>query len=651
MSENLENLRSKSREARLRLEGNFGVQASQDTDDAQRRLYSLFTSAVESRETMLERFSSLVSLRLEAYEAAISGYISSYYASEISRNVGEIDVLFRVAEIFSSAKFSKEFDTAVYLIENNYEEPTLTSLAAYFELEFEKVVGIAFPDEEVTYTVSSGLTVDSTPVANPESNPNKIYLALSVLGKLKEVDNPDMASDISALKEFIVGQSETSLPSTIVSNIASRIEAISDHVSSKRFMDKYRSDKDPSYKPEADAEVSSKMSKLVDSARAFSDLSNERPELARETGIYDGMVSLATEILSDSDDAISSAIDAIEEMEFFIEDYQPFARLPVSENSAVASAFKVCEDASLDYQQYQEEFGFGSFFSPFRTASLEGDVMVAKIPFAEWASSATEARRINGSNFEMALLYIGTKGRGFLKEATYKRASNYSFSSIFRKGSIKASQLIETYRVSQGLSSSLTSESGVRVSPDPSNEKIPFAIKASLPGLEVLDYIDYSPALLFNSSTPNASEASLRNNIRLIVLEQIGKIRKDRLAETLRSLVSALISYRRENLKGLYTEICIRSAIELMEDHLDNLDAPSEQTRIDVNTRIHMQSYLSRTFRDSETQEETLERWLSQYIASHAALYGSGATGDIVSDALLGEQPDGTQTLKKFLLG
>lgn len=651
MADNLENIRSKSRDARLRLEGKLGIAAEQDSDSSLRRLTGLFSSAQEAREQMLARFSDLISLRVEAYEAAISGYVSSYYAWEISRNVAEIDVLFRVAEIFSSGEFSRNFDAAVYVLENSYDQATLSSIAAYFGSKFEEVAGIAFPDVSVEYTYDSGLEVAGSPVASPEDEESKVYLALSVLGKLKEIasGSDDAVEDVSALKEFVVGPSDTSFVSIIRSNIGSRVESVSDMVLSKRFMDEFRSERDPSYKPEADSEVSSKMSSLLESARAFSDLIGEKAELAREGGVYDGMVSLSNEILSVSDDTMSLAIDAIEEMELFLEDYQPFVRLPKSENEAIGNAIAVCEQASLFSQEYQDKFGFGSFFSPFRTASLSPSdtEMAAKLPFSEWKSRATEGRRFNGSNFDLSLLYMGTQGRGFVRQGTYLRASNYVMSSAIRKGLVKPSQLVDSYRSNLSVSSTLTSESGVRVAPRPSEERTPFALKAALPGLEALDYIDFSPALMFSSSTPEASEVDLRNNVRLMILEELGRVRKESLAETIRSIVSALVSYRRENLRGLYTEICFREALELMDDYLDGLDAPTEETRIDSNTRSQMQSYLSRLFRSSETQEQTLERWLSQYIASHAALYGSGSSGDLLGDALIG----GAGTLREFLLG
>jgi hypothetical protein len=626
MSENFNNLRFRSREARLKLEGNYGVTPASDLTSQQAKLASLFSEAAAAREDMISKFTSLSALRVEAYESLVSGYVSSYYASNIATNFAEITVLFRALEIVSSGDFVSNFDSAVYILENSYERDTVSNIASFFSSKFDELVSIAFDDTEISYEVGVGLSEDSVLVQSPSEQENKIYLVLEILGKLKNIDNELIWSDISAYKSYLAGDSKLEFPSILKSNISVRSQAISDLVASKKFMDLHRSESDPAYKPEIDSGLSSVLNSISEGINLFSDLSSEKVEESRSNGSYDRLAFSVAQLESESDDLLSSSLRAIGELEAYLEDYQAFVRLPRDESASVRNAVEVCESADENYANYQEQLQSSAFFSPFSNQSGGR----TRLSFSEWVSRTSRARVMNGSIFEMALLFMGTQGRTFLPQKTYKDISNFAFSSMYRKGLIKNEVLSSQYRGFRSLYSRLFSESGVRVSENPDTERLPLAIRYSLPGLEVLDYISYSPALLFSSTAPNASEVSLRNNVRLLILESFGKVRKDRLAETIRSTISKSSSYRRENLKGLYTEACLRDAISAMNDHLEEVgDSYPQRTSIDPVTKRLMESYLA------DGIESRLDGWLSNYITVHTAIYGSNSSQDLISVALL----------------
>jgi hypothetical protein len=172
----------------------------------------------------------------------------------------------------------------------------------------------------------------------------------------------------------------------------------------------------------------------------------------------------------------------------------------------------------------------------------------------------------------------------------------------------------------------------VRLSPSPGDDQLPFAAKAFLPGMEVLDYISFSDAMEFDSVTPDADEVSLRNTVRVAIIESFGRIRKESLAKAIRDSIAAISSWSRESLKGLYFEICFKEAIEEFRDYLDGLEDYSSETRIDITTKNAIDAYTSA---ETAPSIADLEGWLEKYITSHLAIYGSATSGDLVEHALL----------------
>ena len=641
MSKNLDSLKSKSRLARQRLTAEYG---DPSPSKEQANLSSLFSDVLAARGEMLSKFSDLLSLRVTAYESALSGYISSYYTQEISSNLAAIDVLFRAVEVVSSAEFARKFDEAVFVVENSYNEYELGELAEYFGPKFDEIVSIAFDEgADVEYVVGTGLREDSVTVSpTPKDNPNRVYLLLEILGKLKNIENESITDDISELKSLISsdGQGST-IPSLLKDNISSRAKAISDLVESKRFMDSQRSQRDPFYSAELSSDATSKIESIMALVPIFSDLSPEGISLSRENGTYDKMASASSAAISASDDLISDSLSAISEMEDYLDDYLPFIRLPVEETTAISAAVLICEEATTRFQQQQEPAA-GSFFSPFSTASGGR----SRLSFSDWTSRTTQSRRMNGSQFDMLMLYMGTAGRTFLSEPTAFSLSNKAFSTMSRRGMIRASELKSQYRDASRTERDLVESFGIRLSERPGDEPAPFWLKSILPGTEIIDYIDFSDALLFSTGAVNQDEVGLRNTIRTVIIESFGKVRKESLAETISRSVSAAGSSGMENLKGLYCSICFREAIEEFNSYLDGLGDYLEETRIDQPTKAEIEGYLALNTTEDQTFELFLDDILSKYNAAHAALYGSGSSGDLLDDALV----SGSE-LRQHLLG
>jgi hypothetical protein len=639
VSKNLDNIKNKSTAARQRLEGTYGLGIAKDGLQARAELASLFSEVASSRQKVSDSLVGLLRLRVSAYESAISGYISNYYAVQMSRSMASVDILFRALELVTSSDFTSEFDSAVHVIENGFNPDRLERLANYFSSTFAELASIALPDDTVSFTISNGLRVNGSAVSpEPQENENKLYLMLEVLGKLSMIREEDLWDDISSYKSFSSQESEGSFPSLVKTNISARLGLISDIISSKKFMDALRADRDANYSPEDEAGVNSAMEKARELLPVLTDLDPSGLSLARSNGTYDGLASSITEMLSKSEDLIIGSVSAISQLEDFIEDYQVFVRLPESESQSIFSAVSVCESAGQRYEQLGEQYQTGLFVSPFLTGSEDG----IRQSFTEWTSELTGGGKIDGSVFEMILLYMGTVGRDFLNERCYLAFSNRAFTSIRRKSLVSSDQIDGDFKSAKESEQVLLGESGVLVVENPWDEPTPFGLKAILPDTEVLDYVSFEPVFWLNSSNSglSAAEVSFRNYVRLSIMESFGKVRKEELASKIIDAISAVSSWKRENLKGLYIEICFREAIDRFRDYLDGLVSFQDETRIDTTTMEAIEAYL-----DSDPQAETLEGWVEDYVSIHGILYGSGASGDILSDALL----DGSEVKEKLL--
>lgn len=640
MANNIDRIRSKSREALARISGRYGSAVPPIAPGDKAELASLFSEAVRARDAAVNELSSLLELRVSAHESALSGYIASYYARSVSRRMGSVEVLFRALDLVSSDEFTRKFDAAVFVLENTYSEDTILSLANYFDSKFDEMVSIAYPEGDVAvdYVVGTGLREDAVAVSEPLSNENRIYLILEVLGKLKNISNPAMRSDISAYKIYAVGGDvEESFPYLIRKNISSLATGISDLVSSKKFMDAQRLERDPSFRIDEDARFNSAFDKIAEIMPLLSDLTPESVSSLKESGAYDRLSAAVAESTSISEEMVLGSVSAIEQLEDYLEDYQAFIRLPQEETRAMEIAIQVCEEAEQRYAQYRDQLQSGEFSTPFSTGTEDS----SRPSLSKWQADVDSTAQINGNRFEMVLLYMGTVGRDFLTEESYTALSNRAFSSIYGKGLVRSEALKASFASSRTSEASLYSDSGVRVSQRPGDEPVPFAIKSRLPGLEILDYIDFSPALGFTSASVDPDEVSLRNTVRLIILEAFGRVRKSELNQAIVGTIAAVTSWRRENLKGLYTEICFKEAVDLFKEYLDGLASPLEETRLDQTTLNVIAQYQSSNPTTSE-----LEGWLEQYAAVHAAIHGSSSASDLLEDALL----EGSE-IKEVLLG
>ena len=638
MANNIEDLKAKSRAARSRISGTYGVAKPQDSGDPKVALTALFSEVTSARQDVSDSLLDLISLRVSAYESVLSGYIASFYSRAMVSNVEAVETLFDALEVVSSSEFSENLDAAVFVIENDYNERTLSAIASYFESKFEEIVSIAYPegDVEVTYDAANNrILEDGSPVVNPEASENKLYFLLKILGLLKSISNEEMQTDISSLKEYAVSHdSPGSFPYKIRSIISSRISVIADLISSKSFMDSVRSQQDPSYSPEHDQEVNSAMVKVKEITEIISTLDPQGVEAARANGSIDKLSAYVSQMSSSSDDLVVGSISAITNLENFIEDYQPFVRLPESENLAIREAISICEGARESYASYSEQFQTGLFVTPFYDGPSNGD---GRKNFSDWVDLVTTSSGglrpvVDGDNFEMLLLYMGTAGRDFLSEDSYRAISNRAISTLYAKGLIRSDQLKSSFALAFSDEKSLFEDSGVRLSPSPGDDQLPFAAKAFLPGMEVLDYISFSDAMEFDSVTPDADEVSLRNTVRVAIIESFGRIRKESLAKAIRDSIAAISSWSRESLKGLYFEICFKEAIEEFRDYLDGLEDYSSETRIDITTKNAIDAYTSA---ETAPSIADLEGWLEKYITSHLAIYGSATSGDLVEHALL----------------
>jgi hypothetical protein len=644
MADNFERLKRGAGVVRrtMELSDPLAGEASGNTDA--RRLRSIFGSLVSARNDMMSSFESLLSLRVGVYGAAISAYTSAYYAWEISQNSSVIDSIFKVLEILESEEFLRRFDLAVYSLENatSTTDKELADTESYFGLKFDQIVEIAFPDgEAVEYDLSSGgLTVDGEAVGEEEKSFNKIYIMLELLGKLRRIREGSVQLSVSGYKGFI-NDPQTGFTLTLRENIAERANSIADIVMSNRFMEFYRSEKDESYKKKYTETLVSKFDKIRESYQEISDLEQNNIERMIFDGRYQAALKAVSEAASSSRDLLEESLESISVLENFVENYQPIIQLPTNQRSQLLKSVRVAEEASSMVGEYQDVIQISKFYDPFR--ELPGSRTITEFSRqVTGVRSADGSVSLNGSIYDMIILYIGESGREFLDESTSRYYSNYAVSNLLRKRLVLSSYLSESYRNSSALERSLFEESGVLVVRNPDEEVSTSPIQQVLSHTNLLDYIRIADALkitefleaeeeLEGGNVENDEELSLRGSFRVIIMEGLGKIPKDQLDPSINRLLELFSSAPRDNLRSMYTEFCFKETVEAMVEYLEGIDEGelASRTMVSKSTLDAMRRYC----RSDNPTITTLRRWLYRYASVHSSLY-AGASIDLLSRAI-----------------
>jgi hypothetical protein len=618
MSTNYESIKSASQE-KARSIASRDAQSQPQPDDLLSSLRSSFSEAIASRDEASEAVSALLSRRVDIAEALISVLTASSGSLIVSSNLVIARNVFDVMGSCSSSDFVEKASSMIYAKAENFSQADVSALQSYFSEKFDEVASKLLPGSTVSFSVSgtrdTRLTVNGSPVTGETQDSNAAYWLLYLLGVFKNAQS--MQDDIRGyIKNFNRNDQETEgIPAILSRSIGAALRRAEGALRTIKGMESYRKSNDPKYSGAEKylEDLSSAVSSLLELTPSLSDLTPENVELVRQSGSYARAVELSQDIEDQCREIASDAAYSMSRMDEVLEDYSMFIGIPSSETDAMERAVEVAE-SFFNLTEDPEGIVIENAYDPFGGRNI-----------TEWSAELIADRKVNANIFDLIVIFVGNRIRSLLGDDAGSALVNYSLSRLLRRG------LILREVVSQQFSAALDSEYAlfknhrVRMSDRPQDERLPLFVESEFPGLGILDYLTFEEALEFNAASPDPDETSLRNRVRLLIIESIGRRRLEGLDSVIPRLIDLARQPRERNLKSLYFELCFIAAMEKFSEYLStgtNLAGSS----VSEDTLEYIDEYLD------EGREAQIGQLLRDYIDSYA--YLRSPTSDLIDLAI-----------------
>jgi hypothetical protein len=585
------------------------------------RLNGLFLEFIDARNNSFTNFDALFKKRLQIFENAITGYCLSFFNNALNINGKKVVGLFSMLDIVGTEEFLSNFDQLTYIKDNNLSFEVLDRLSLYFDIKFNEIKNVAYPDSKIEFFVDQGLKINDVLKTKEELEDNKIYNILYILGLLKNASNPLLLNEISSYKGYFVGQSG-SFTEIVKEKIGEYMSVINNATKSAIYLENFRRERDKNYNNDYAQEILENFSKVDTNLKLFSDLSATNLELVKKSGIYEQFFNTIKDIDSQVNSLMSDIIISVDTIDSFLENYSIFVKLPVDEAEKLRQSIIIAEGAGSSISLYTQTADFSVYYDPFR----EGDRFLG---YVNWAFNITQDKKINGGIYSLLLLYLGLRMKK-LNPVISESYVKYVLLDLIKKNLVKESFINDNFIRIKRLERQLLLERGIRVVENPEDGVISFSIKSLMPDLEILDYMSLSEIFYFGSTNQSLSdmEVSLRRHIRVFILESILK-NKNNLNETILRIIEIVREMPKENLKSIYFELCIRQTMDLLVTYLENVVGVSNidsQSTISDSTRLVLKAFKSTAI------EQQIEQVLKDYVEVWNAFYSPST--DLIDFAL-----------------
>jgi hypothetical protein len=320
-------------------------------------LISNFQELVLARDNAYSTFNDLYKERVNIYDTFISLFYVNFYNNNIQRNAADMKYFIKLLQIIRTDKFVSAIELA---LTNAYNSITSRSLQDYFQSTFDELkeifyseTNIVFANNSLTIGLSPAITISNLDLA---SNPDKILYILKFL--LLSTTSP--ISLLSGYRDFLIGEKEESAYYKIFEDINLAKSQIEDSITSYLLIDAYRQEKDPGYYGDYIIDIKNLFNSLSEEIVKLTDFSIEGLSLMEQVGQFDKIYSQLEELYSLANETIYDGLLSIEKIEYFIEDYSLFVRMPSTENNQLLNSIKEINEINFDELK---ELGFIDPFS------------------------------------------------------------------------------------------------------------------------------------------------------------------------------------------------------------------------------------------------------------------------------------------------
>jgi hypothetical protein len=534
-------------------------------------LVSNFQELIASRDDAHRTFNDLYKERINIYDTFISLFYVHFYNNNIQRNAADMRYFIKLLQVIKTDEFVASIELA---LRNSYNTTTNSeSLKNYFESIFDELKGIFYPETEISF-LSDSLTIGLSPAItisnlNLASNPDKILYILKFL--FSSTTSP--ISLLSEYRDFLIGEKEESAYYKVLEDINSAKSQVENSITSYLLIDEYRKKKDPGYYEDYLIDVKSLFNSLSEEIVKLNDFSIEGLNFMEQVGQFDTINSQLEELYSLANEVIYDGLISIEKIEYFIEDYNLFVRMPSSESKQLLNSIKEINEMNFD------ELKDLGFIDPF---SGEGE-NASKIDFQGWNKTLLDTKLINADIFNLILLRIGVMlSRDALSKKIAEELISFSLLRLYDRKLINENSIEEEFKDIKSVENSLLNED-IEVVRRYQDDNITFGFKDILPQLEVLDYMN------FDEINDESLEPDFGNNVKTLILEAFLRNKKDLDNKILRTL-DLLSNGKFKNAKSLYVKIKMHNIMDAFSTYLGN---GSSQHNIQATTLESIKRYLS----------------------------------------------------------
>jgi hypothetical protein len=536
-------------------------------------LVSNFQELIASRDDAHRTFNDLYKERINIYDTFISLFYVHFYNNNIQRNAADMRYFIKLLQIIKTDEFVASIESALTNAYNGIPIGNITK--NYFEALYNELKEIFYPETEISFA-SDSLTIGSSPaitISNLDlaSNPDKILYILKFLYS----STTSSISLLSGYRDFLIGEKEESAYYKILEDINTAKSRVEDSITSYLLIDSYRKEKDPGYYEDYVIDVKNLFNSLSEEIVKFNDFSIEGLNFMEQVGQFDTIYSRLEELYSLANEIIYDGLLSIEKIEYFIEDYSPFVRMPSSESKQLLNSIKEINEMNFD------ELKDLDFIDPF---SGEGE-NASKIDFQGWNKTLLDTKLINADIFNLILLRIGVMlSRDTLSKKVAEELISFSLLRLYDRKLINENSIETEFKDIKSVENSLLNKD-IEVVRRYQDDNITFSFKDILPQLEVLDYMN------FDEINDDELEPDFGENVKTLILEAFLRNKKDLDNKILRTL-DLLINGSFKNAKSLYVKLRMNEVIQAFSTYLGN---GSSQHNIQTETLESIKRYSDQT--------------------------------------------------------
>jgi hypothetical protein len=549
-------------------------------------LVSNFQEIIEARDNAHRTFNDLYKERINIYDTFISLFYVHFYNNNIQRNAADMRYFIKLLQIIKTDEFVGAIESA---LKNSYNSVINgQSLLNFFESTYNELKEIFYPETDIVFTSGfNSLTIGSNSaitISNLSSqlNPDKILYILKFLYS----STSSSISLLSEYRDFLIGEKEGSAYYEILQDINKAKTQIEDSISSYLFIDAYRQKEDTGYYEDYIIDIKNLFNSLSEEIVKINDFSIEGLNFMEQVGQFNIIYSRLEELYSLANEVIYDGLLSIEKIEYFIEDYSPFVRMPSNEKQQLLNSIKEINEMNKKINEMNFDELNNSDFNLINPFPNEGQNALTK-DFQEWNNELLEleTKPINADIFNLILLRVGViLSRDTLSEKVAEELISFSLLRLYDRKLINENSINENFKIIKSVENGLLNKD-IEVVRRYQDDNITFGFKDILPQLEVLDYMN------FDEINDNDLEPDFGENVKTLILEAFLRNKKDLDNKILRTL-DLLTDGSFKNAKSLYVKLRMNEVIQAFSTYLGD---GSSQHNIQTETLESIKRYSDQT--------------------------------------------------------